>query len=520
MINLLKLFFPNNNSFRLVKKEINSTSISRERFIDFIKVSGLLLIIFNSHILLKITFSSGEYNIVNFSENVISLQIFTWFTTGMSLFIFTMGFNNLIAWYSNVGREGSQWQYLVDRTNSILGPVIVWIVSISLLLNFLFINTNLPKYLTTSEDGIMSSVEFVLWPMWLVTIYLVLVIFAPVTIYLHKKFPFITVAILILFTILIDSFEFPINYSYLRLLNYLFFWLMIHQLGYFFADGKTLFLQKNLLFFLPISLLGYLFFKLDQNSDNFSMASYRLSLLNNEDPPTTLYLIASLMTLFIFFNFKNFIEKKLSSIIVWRVISIIHSNIYTLFFWHLVIIYFVYVNNLSIYLSPFLLVGFSIIFGNYERTLFKLSTNFIKKVSPLQPWPTPIKAKFSISNFSLAWFAVLIILLGIIHITLGGIGQNGFFTLREFYFIRSSTYEALGRILIGILLLNITVRGLKYKKRVMFLAILFFISVLFSRTAVQEEITQFELIFYLSTSLYLLYQIVSNSNYKTMLKVK
>ena len=51
-------------------------------------------------------------------------MVVTWFTAGMSLFFFSMGFNNLIAWYSNVGRDGSQWNYLVDRINTLLGPVI------------------------------------------------------------------------------------------------------------------------------------------------------------------------------------------------------------------------------------------------------------------------------------------------------------------------------------------------------------------------------------------------------------
>ena len=520
MLNIFKLFFPNKISFKSVNTEIDQTSISRERFIDFVKILGILFLIFNSHFLLKINQSYGEYNITNLSENYLSHQIYTWFTTGMSLFVFTMGFNNLIAWYSNVGREGSQWQYLVDRTNSILGPVIVWITSITILLNAVYSYTDLPLYLTTSEDGVMSSIEFVLWPMWLVTIYLVLVIFAPLTIYLHKKFPYLTVAILTLFTMLVDSYEFPLNFSYLKLLNYLFFWLLIHQLGYFFADGKILLLKKNLIAFVFLSLLGYLFFKLEQNIYYLSMASYRLSIYNNEDPPTILYLVASLMTLFVLLYFKNFIEKKLNTKNIWRVVSTIHSNIYTLFFWHLIVIYFVFTNNLSLYLSPLILLTFAIIFGNYERSLFKLSTNFIKRVTPLQPWPTPIKAKFSTSNFLLAWLSIVIILLGIIHITLGGIGQNGYFTLREFYFLRSSTYEAIGRILIGILLLNITVRGLKYKKRVMFLAIVFFVSVLYSRHAIQEQVTQFEYIFYILSSIYLLYLIVSNSNYRSFHKVK
>ena len=75
-------------------------------------------------------------------------------------------------------------------------------------------------------------------------------------------------------------------------------------------------------------------------------------------------------------------------------------------------------------------------------------------------------------NFSLAWVAALLVLLGIIHLTLGGIGQNGFFNLREFYFMRSNTFEGMGRIITGILLLNVTVRGLSYKKRILFLSII------------------------------------------------
>jgi len=54
----------------------------------------------------------------------------------------------------------------------------------------------------------------------------------------------------------------------------------------------------------------------------------------------------------------------------------------------------------------------------------------------------------------------------------------------------------------------------------MFLAVLFFVSVLYSRTLIQEEITQFEYNFYIMSSLYLLFQIISNSNYKLFQTVK
>ena len=155
-----------------------------------------------------------------------------------------MGFNNLIAWYSNVGRDGSQWNYLVDRINALIGPVLVWIIAITVSLNILLNLNMIPDFLTTFEDGVISSVEFSLWPLWLVSIYLVMVMFAPFTIYIHKKYPYLSMTIFIILIILIDSLNFPINLTYIKVFNYLFFWLTIHQIGYFYADGKGLGIYK------------------------------------------------------------------------------------------------------------------------------------------------------------------------------------------------------------------------------------------------------------------------------------
>ena len=238
MREITKLFIPSFKSLRHVFNETNKTSISRERFIDFLKTFGLLLLVINSFSFLDVNYSGGEYLIINNSYISSNMTIITWFTVGLPIFIFSMGFTNLIAWYSNVGRDGSQWNYLVDRINSLLGPVLVLIFSVSIALNVLLRTNVIPNYLTTTEDGVISLVELTLWPLWLVSIYMVMVMFAPLTIYLHKKYPYLTLAVFGLATFFIDIIEEPINYSYIQVFNYLFFWLTIHQLGYFYADGK------------------------------------------------------------------------------------------------------------------------------------------------------------------------------------------------------------------------------------------------------------------------------------------
>ena len=511
---------PNFKSMRSVFNEASKTSISRERFIDFTKVIGLLFLIVNSFLFLRLEESSGELFVTNLSAESQSLIVISWFTAGMSLFFFSMGFNNLIAWYSNVGRDGSQWNYLVDRINTLLGPVLVWIFSSTIVLNILSRSSNFPNYLTTSEDGIMPSIEFILWPLWLVSIYLVMVLFAPLTIFLHKKYPYATVLTLFTMTVLIDNIEFSLNFSYIKLFNYLFFWIAIHQLGYFYADGKIQEVNVNVFRYLTVFSYGYLFYQISVSNKYLSLASYRLSSLNNEDPPTTLYLVASIGLISLAFTLKNLIEKMLSNQKIWLLISHIHANIYTIYLWHLFIFFITYLISGNFYLVPAFFILVSILFGNYERSIFKLSSNLVKRVNPLQPWPTPIKARFSINNFVLAWFSALLVLLGVIHLTLGGVGQDGFFTIREFYFLRSNTYEGLGRILIGLLLLNITVRGLKYKKRILGTSILFVISSIFTRDIVGENLTIFEIYFSTLTLILFITILFQNSNYKTVSRVK
>ena len=505
---------------RSVFYEISNTSISRERFIDFTKITGLIFLILNSFTLLRIENSGGEVFVSNLSVDSQSLMTFTWFTAGMSLFFFSMGFNNLIAWYSNVGRDGSQWNYLVDRINTLLGPVIVWIFSSTLVLNFLSRSENFPNYLTTSEDGIMQSIEFILWPLWLVSIYLVMVLFAPFTIYLHKKYPFATLLSLFTITILIDNIDFSLSLSYIKLFNYLFFWIAIHQIGYFFADGKIQKINLNVFKYITIFSYGYLFYQMSVSESYLSLASYRLTSLNNEDPPTTVYLIASIGLISLFLSLKNIIEKLMSNQKIWLLISHIHSNIYTFYLWHLFVFFSVYLFGLNMYYAPLILLLTSFVFGNYERSMFKLSSNLVKRVNPLQPWPTPIKARFSINNFALAWLSALLVLLGVIHLTLGGIGQDGFFTIREFYFLRSNTFEGLGRIFIGLLLLNITVRGLKYKKRILAGSILFVLFTLYTRNIINENLTSFEIYFSLTTIALFTLILFQNSNYKQKTKVQ
>jgi len=515
VIKIIKLFLPSFSSFRDIKVEIENTSISRERFIDFLKVIGLMMIIFNTYYLIRFNNSFGEYLIFNLSFDDSLTTTYTWFTVGMTLFFFSVGFTNKIAWYANVGRDGSQWKFLTDRVNALLGPVIVWISVVTIILNVYTRINNLPLFFTSQDDGVVPLTEFIMWPLWLVSIYLVVVIFSPITLFLHKTNPYLTLSMFFIATVAIDTFDFSLAFSYLRLINYLIFWLAIHQLGYFFADGKIF--SYKLSFFLGLTLLtfGYLFYKLNTSNDFLSLSSYRLIANSNEDPPTVYYLIASIGLASLLLLLRKPIEKLLENRFIWILFSYIHANIFTLFLWHMFVLFYIYILGLDYLLYFSILLFFALIFGDYERSVFKLSSNLIQRVNPLQPWPSPLKAKLSFSNFSLAWISSILILIGIFQVTLGGIGLSGFFTLRNLYFISGNTFEALVKIGTGLLLLNLTIRRVDLKNIVLILSAGLQIVILFSRNILYNEISHFELYFSVSLIVFFLYIAFINRNYKT-----
>ena len=510
------LFLPSFGSFKKVVTEVSKTSNSRVRFIDFLKVIGLLLIIFNTSFFLSFEQSSGEFIVYNRTVLDKSLIPFTWITVGMSLFFFSTGFTNKIAWYSNVGRDGSQWKFLTDRVDGLMGSVLVWIFFITLSLNVVSKFLYFPFFITNQEDGLLTVTEFIMWPLWLVSIYLVVVLFCPLTIYLHKKNPYLTLSLFIFTLVLIDNIDFSISLSYIKLLNYLIFWLTIHQLGYFLADGKIFTITKSIFGGITFISYTYLFYVYTTTDQFLSVSNYRLLSYSNEDPPTSIYLIASIGLISFFLLLQNHLENLMKNRIVWTIFSTIHANIYTLFLWHIAVFFFLSYFSVSLLFYPIVIFFTIFLFGNYERKTFRLSRSLIKRVNPLQPWPTPIKARLSYSNFLLAWISSILILIGIFQVTLGGVGLSGFFSLRQLYIFSGNTFEAFIRISLGLLLLNVTIRRRDLKNQLLVLGVLSQIIILLVRFQLYDIVTSLELYMSLFLITFFLILIFNNRNYKSL----
>ena len=473
-----------------------------------------MAVIISTHYFLKFESSGYEVLIKNESTSNLDLTVASWYLNGLAIFFFCNGFSNSLAWYSNIGRDGSVWEFLANRINSILGPMLVLIIFGSISIHYSISNNLIPEYLVTSNDSLHPTAEFLLWPLWLVSIYLVVLMFSPVTAYFHKKSSILSIFFLLAVFLFVDLFTFTETFFYIKYLNYLFFWLFIHQLGYFYADG-TLQNIKMLYYFL-LSSFSYLSLFLI-NSDSSSLASvsnFRLTIDTNEDPPTLIMLLSSIGLISFVLLFRNYGEKLLKNKYIWSLVSLFNAHLYTYFLWHTFFFLYTYFYYFDIYLIIPMVIAFVLVAGSSERNTFRLTPSLVRRISPEQPWPLPIKARFSLNNVILSWYGSLLILLSTVQITLGGVGTFGFFVDRQLFFLHGNTFEAFLRLAIGMILINLTIRSSKYKNFSILSAGCLLSTLIFSRIYFELSVHYLELTFTLFGLLLCVYSYLQNRNNK------
>ncbi len=106
----------------------------------------------------------------------------------------------------------------------------------------------------------------------------------------------------------------------------------------------------------------------------------------------------------------------------------------------------------------------------------------------------------------------MLILIGTLQITLGGVGISGFFSLRDFYFLTSNTFEAFIKLFTGIVLLNVTIRKIDLKNRILLFAAIIQVGTLMLRNYQYSTITTYELYFSLFLIALFILLVILNRN--------
>jgi len=336
------------------------TPVTRDRTVDFLRAASILTVVVGHWLIVVLWWDGGVIRATNAIGITRGLWLATWALQVMPIFFFVGGFSNLIS-YESARRKGqTRWAFVRRRMWRLLKPSLlflgIWGV-VQIGLHLADVGAARPPLLPGAETTtLLRGMDFPpatipFGPLWFLVVYLVVVIIAPVTVALHRRFRWNVIWVMLAGAVAADLLGFGVD-SLFRWANVVFVLLLPHQFGHFLADGTLDRLSRRIYWAMVVGGLAGLLvltnpplFELagDVRFDWFpGIGYYPKSLLGTEGelvsnayPPTLCYLLAGIWTIGAAMLLRPRLQRWLERPRPWRFTIGVNAVIMTLFLWHM-----------------------------------------------------------------------------------------------------------------------------------------------------------------------------------------
>jgi hypothetical protein len=201
----------------------------RDRFIDLIRVVGVSIVVLGHWSVMMVFWEDDVIRGVNALSVIPALRLVTWVMQVMPLMFFIGGFANAAAFRR---RDRSYAAFLGDRTLRLLWPTAVFLI--------VWMGLGIVEEIVDFADPsvLRRAADVAALPFWFLGIYLVAVGLAPAMEGLHRRFGTAVPIALGGGAVAVDVVARGIGAGDVGAVNYLFVWLLAHQLGFFYDDGS------------------------------------------------------------------------------------------------------------------------------------------------------------------------------------------------------------------------------------------------------------------------------------------
>jgi hypothetical protein len=185
-------------------------------------------------------------------------------------------------------------------------------------------------------------------PLWFLAVYAGVLVLSPVMIRLHEWFGLGVVWVMLVGAVAADAVGFATPFEEARWANVAFVWLLPHQLGFFYADGRITLLSRRALWGMALGGLATLLLLTnpifgEAGREWFpGIGHYPRSLLgtdveriSNAYPPTLPFMAMAFWSIGVAMLLKPRLDKWLQRQRPWKFTIFVNSVIMTLFLWHM-----------------------------------------------------------------------------------------------------------------------------------------------------------------------------------------
>lgn len=298
----------------------------RDRYADLLRVVSIGLVVLGHWLAAVVLVREGELVTGRLHALVPWTLWGTWVFQVMPVFFIVGGFVNARSWSRAMRDEHSWSAWTRRRYQRLLVPlfplVVVWVLLIPVLLA-----AGLPR------DSVQLASQAAFAPIWFLGVYLLVIALVPLTWALHRRFEWKAVIAFIVAVVVVDTLVragIPVAGS----ANVFFVWAGIHQVGYFWHDGR---LPDRVMVGIALTVVGMgtLLALVTVGGYPVSMVAVGGGARSNVSPPSVALFTLALAQLGILIAARQSLSRWLERPRVWAVVVTAGSITLTVYLWHM-----------------------------------------------------------------------------------------------------------------------------------------------------------------------------------------
>ena len=298
---------------------------TRDLPVDLVRVCCVLaVVVLHSLMLGLVVAPDGSVGWRNVLQSQPWFPVASWFGQLMPLFFLLGGFASWQGWASVERRGGGARDFLRPRLLRLGTPALVWFAAVGALV-WLAIALGLPLPMAQLLARGLGM------PLWFLAAYLICQAAVPFMIRVHRAHPVAGLLVPLAGCVGVDAARFASGDTTVGLLNLLFVWPLVQQLGFFYADGSLQRLPRRVLVLLAaaaftgVGLLG-------------TSGAYSADMLDNLNPPTTPLVLIGVGQAAVFVLAKPALAALTRTRPVQAFVGLAGSRLMTIYLWHLLVV--------------------------------------------------------------------------------------------------------------------------------------------------------------------------------------
>lgn len=296
----------------------------RDSAVDLVKAACLLVVVGLHAIMAGVTVGDDGLVVTNALEGNYWFAWSTWAVQVMPLFFLLGGFASIQQWRRMRDKGAVPADYIRQRVNRLARPALLPIALVGATLATLAL-TDIPR-------DVLGQIGFRIGqPLWFLAVYLMCSAFVPLLATLHERAPKTMLLSLLGGAIVVDTISVTFHVPGLSILNFLFVWLFIQQLGFWYADGAFARLPRWALLAAGVGAYGLLVVLT-------LVVGYSTDMYVNLNPPTVCILVLGVGQIFLVAFAHPWLTRLAALAPVRRSADAINRNSMTIYLWHVPVV--------------------------------------------------------------------------------------------------------------------------------------------------------------------------------------